>query len=69
MENHTYKHIELTGTSEKSMDGAIQNAITKAAKTLHNLRWFRVTESSGRIENGKVTQWQVTMKVGFTLSK
>lgn len=68
MENHTYKLIELTGTSEKDMEDAIQNAISKASKTVHDLRWFRVTESSGRIENGKVTQWQVTMKVGFTLT-
>ena len=69
MENHTYKLIELTGTSQKSMDDAIKNAIEKASKTVHDLRWFRVTESSGRIENGKVTQWQITMKVGFTLNE
>ncbi len=69
MENHTYKLIELTGTSEKSMEDAVQNAISKASKTIHDLRWFRITESSGRIENGKVTQWQVSMKVGFTLTE
>ncbi len=69
MDNHTYKLIELTGTSEKSMEDAVQNAISKATKTIHDLRWFRITESSGRIENGKVTQWQVTMKVGFTLNE
>lgn len=69
MDNHTYKLIELTGTSEKSIDDAVQNAISKASKTIHDLRWFRVTETSGRIENGKVAQWQVTMKVGFTLTE
>lgn len=68
MEDHTYKLIELTGTSSKSIEDAVQNAITKASKTIHDLRWFRVTESSGRIENGKVSQWQVTLKVGFTLT-
>ena len=46
---------------------AINGAIAKASKTLHNLRWFQVSEVRGAIENNKVTHWQVTMKVGFTL--
>ena len=67
MSNHVYKTIELTGSSPKGLDEAIANAIKKASKTLHNLRWFQVTDTRGEIENGKVAHWQVTMKVGFTL--
>ncbi|MGM0982626.1 MAG: dodecin [Pseudomonadota bacterium] len=67
MNHHTYKHIELTGSSEKSIEDAIQSALTKANDSLHNMRWFEVTETRGHIEDGQVSHWQVTIKVGFTL--
>jgi dodecin len=67
MANHVYKTIELTGSSPKGLDEAIGNAIKKASKSLHNLRWFQVIDTRGEIEDGKVAHWQVTMKVGFTL--
>ena len=67
MSNHVYKTIELTGSSPKGLEDAIANAVAKASKTVHNLRWFQVTETRGEIEKGKVAHWQVTMKVGFTL--
>lgn len=67
MANHVYKTIELTGSSPQGIEQAIQNALAKASSTLHNLRWFQVTETRGEIEGDKVAHWQVTMKVGFTL--
>ena len=67
MSNHVYKTIELTGSSPKGLEDAIANAVKKAAKTVHNLRWFQVTDTRGEIEKGRVAHWQVTMKVGFTL--
>lgn len=67
MSDHVYKTVEITGSSPKGMEAAIQNALAKAAGSLHNLRWFQVTETRGEIADGKVAHWQVTMKVGFTL--
>ena len=67
MSNHVYKTIELTGSSPKGIDDAVANAIGKAAKTVHNLRWVQVIDTRGEIEQGKVAHWQVTLKVGFTL--
>ncbi|MBE0487586.1 MAG: dodecin domain-containing protein [Halomonas sp.] len=67
MSNHTYKHIELTGSSEEGIQQAIESAITKASETLHGMRWFEVTETRGHVEHGHVAHWQVTIKVGFTL--
>jgi len=67
MSNHTYKSIELTGSSSSSSDDAVRNAIAKAEQTLHNLRWFQVLDTRGHIESGKVAHWQVTIKVGFSL--
>lgn len=67
MEEHIYKLIELTGSSKNSMEDAIQNAITKAGKTLHNIHWFQVTETRGYIADNKVDYWQVTVKLGFRL--
>jgi len=67
MSEHVYKSIELTGSSRKGVEDAIQVAVKKASETVRNLRWFQVTEVRGGIEDGKVAYWQVTMKVGFTL--
>ena len=68
MNDHTYKKIELTGSSSVGIQEAIENAITKAAQTIHDMRWFEVIETRGHIDEGKVAHWQVTIKVGFTLS-
>lgn len=67
MANHVYKHVELTGSSSTTMEDAIQNAITRAAKSVRNMHWFEVVETRGNIQDGKVAYWQVTIKVGFTL--
>ncbi len=67
MTDHVYKSVELTGSSSTTVDDAVRNAITRASKTIHNLRWFEVRSVRGGIENGEVAHWQVTMKVGFTL--
>lgn len=67
MNDHIYKIIELAGSSDNSIEEAVQNAIAKAAKTLHHLRWFQVVETRGQIENGQVAHYQVVLKVGFTL--
>ncbi len=69
MATHVYKHIELTGTSTSGIEDAVQNAVTRASKTVRNMRWLEVTETRGHLENGKVSQWQVTVKVGFTLDE
>jgi dodecin len=67
MNDHVYKTVEITGSSAKSADEAIRVAIDKASTTLKNLRWFKVTETRGNIENGKIAFWQVTIQLGFTL--
>jgi len=67
MSDHVYKSLELTGSSSKSSDDAVRNAIAKAAKTVRNMHWFHVTETRGHVDGGKVAHWQVTLKVGFTL--
>ena len=67
MNDHVYKTIEITGTSRTSAEEAIRTAIQKASTTVKNLRWFRVTETRGNIDGGRVDHWQVTMQIGFTL--
>jgi flavin-binding protein dodecin len=60
-----FRKIELTGTSPNSIEEAIQNAIARSGETIRHLRWFEVVETRGTIENGKVGEWQVTIKIGF----
>jgi dodecin len=67
MSNHVYKVIELTGSSPTGIEDAVNTAVTRAAKTIRNMRWFEVVETRGEIQGGKVNHWQVTLKVGFTL--
>jgi flavin-binding protein dodecin len=67
MSDHVYKVLELTGSSAKSTDDAVQTAIEKASKTIRNIKWFEVIDQRGHVENGRVAHWQVTLKVGFTL--
>jgi dodecin len=67
MPDHVYKLIELVGSSTTTIEDAIQNALAKAAKTLHNLEWFQVAETRGHVQNGKVAHYQVVLKVGFRL--
>jgi len=64
---HIYKKIELVGSSPNGIEDAANNAITRAGKTMRNMKWFKVTEVRGHLENNKVADWQVTVKVGFTL--
>ena len=67
MSEHVYKLVELVGSSSVGIDDAIQNAITKAAATIRNMRWFQVVETRGYIDGEKIAYWQVTVKIGFTV--
>jgi flavin-binding protein dodecin len=69
MGNNVYKLIEITGTSTKNIDDAVQSAIARAAATVRNMQWFEVIEVRGRINEDRVAQWQVTLKIGFTLEE
>lgn len=67
MSDHVYKVVEIVGSSAKSSDDAIRNAISRAAQNLRMLNWFEVVETRGHIEDGKIAHFQVTLKVGFRL--
>jgi dodecin len=67
MEDHVYRVIEIAGSSETSISDAIQTAVTRASKTLRNLRWFEVINTRGHVEGGKIMHYQVTLKIGFTV--
>ncbi len=69
MSDHIYKSLELTGSSTSGVEQAVQNAVARAAKTIHNLRWVEVKDIRAEIENNTVSHWQVTMKLGFTLEE
>jgi flavin-binding protein dodecin len=67
MSESVFKIIELTGTSSKSVEAAVQIAIATAAKSVRNMSWFEVAETRGAIKGGKVAEWQVTVKIGFKI--
>ncbi len=61
----TYKKIDIVGTSSKSFSDAVNNAIVKASQTVHGMSWFEVAEQRGSVADGKVQQYQVTIRIGF----
>jgi len=67
MAEHVYKQIEITGTSSTGVEEAVGVALKKAADSVHNIRWFEVTDVRGAVDKDHVAQWQVTVKIGFTL--
>ncbi|PSW06133.1 dodecin [Photobacterium lipolyticum] len=66
-EHHTYKKLEMVGTSKFSIEDAISNAIDECHKTIKNMEWFEVVETRGHIVDGKVGHFQVVIKIGFKI--
>jgi flavin-binding protein dodecin len=65
MAGHTYKIIELVGTSNEGVTEAINEAINRASQSLKGLDWFEVQQIRGQIENQQIAWYQVDLKVGF----
>jgi flavin-binding protein dodecin len=67
MSDKVYKKIEVVGCSTKSMENAVELAVAKASESLRGLSWFEVKEIRGAVQNGKPSEWQVTVLAGFKL--
>ena len=65
MKGKVYKSIEITGTSDTSIEEAVDFAVKRAGESVHGLCWFEIVETRGNIENNQVKHWQVTVKIGF----
>ena len=68
MSSRVYKTIDIVGSSSAGVEDAIRGAVAKASETVRELRWFEVKEVRGHIENGEVSHFQVTMRLGFLIS-
>lgn len=66
-QHHTYKKLEIVGTSAISIEDAISNALNECHKTIKNMDWFEVVETRGHIVDGKVAHYQVSLKIGFKI--
>ena len=67
MSRQLSKTIEIVGSSSTSLEDAVEGAASKAASTVRNLRWFEVSSIRGGFVDGKISEWQVTVKVSFEL--
>ena len=67
MADHTYKIIEVVGSSDRSIEDAICGAVAKSAETVRNIDWFEVVQMRGHVADGAVAHFQVTLKIGFRL--
>ncbi len=66
-DHHTYKKIEVVGTSTISIEDAINNAIAECGKSINKMEWFEVVETRGHISDNKVAHYQIVMKIGFRI--
>lgn len=64
-----FKKVEIVGTSTASFAAAVSDAIEEAGKSIRNMSWFEVVEQRGRIQDGKVAEYQVTVRIGFKLER
>ncbi len=69
MSDNVYAVSKVVGTSSKSIEDAIENAISTAGKTVKNMDWFEVVETRGFIDEGKVRYYQVSLEIGFRYEK
>lgn len=60
-----YKKIEIVGTSKDSFAEAVRTAVAEAGKSVRHMNWFEVIEQRGAIKDGKVLEFQVTVRIGF----
>ena len=67
MKDHVYKLIELVGSSSTGIEDAVNNALQRAGKTVKNMRWLQIIETRAEIDQNKVANWQVSIKIGFTI--
>ena len=67
MSDHVYKVVDLVGTSDKGVQEAIENAVARAGETIRNIRWFEASQVRGSVENNRITHYQVSVRIGFTL--
>lgn len=61
------KVIELLSSSKTSWEEATQKAITKASKSVKNIRSVYVQDQSAAVDGGKISEYRVTLKVTFEL--
>jgi flavin-binding protein dodecin len=64
-----YKITEIVGMSPVSFAEAVKSGVEEAAKTVRHIHWFEVSEMRGRVAEGKVEEFQVTLKIGFKIER
>jgi flavin-binding protein dodecin len=65
MADVVYKKIQLVGSSTESFSDAAEKAVVKAAESVRGISWFEVVEQRGRVADGRIREYQVTINVGF----
>jgi dodecin len=56
---------EMIGTSTQGWSDAARQAVALASKTVRNIRWVEVVQSSAKVEEGQIVEYRVQLKIGF----
>ena len=63
------KIVELIGSSPESWEGAVENALKEAAKTIKNIRGVHVKRCTARVEDNKIVEYRADVKVAFVVER
>ncbi len=61
------KIVELTGTSSRSIEDAVQMALSRASVTVSGIRWAEIIRTTALVENGRISGWKVELRVAFEI--
>jgi dodecin len=65
--DHVYRITEVVGSSSESVQAAIDAGLARVSRTVRNVEWFEATQIRGALTDGRVSAYQVVLKVGFRL--
>ena len=63
------KIIELIGTSEKSWEDAVQDAVTEASKTIRNISGVHAINQTAEVKDGKIVNYKADVKIAFVVER
>ena len=64
-----YKYIELVGISDKGFSEAVEVAVMEASKTIRHIGWVEIEKLSCKVSDGRITEYQATVKIGFEVER
>lgn len=64
-----YKIIELVGESDSGWQGAVEDAVIRASKTVDGISGVELMNMTAKVKNGRITGWKANVKAAFEVQE